>query len=326
MPLYSFALYARQQSNQKNVSAYGIAFLKAEFYAAGGRPAIYGLASEDVTYVHNDAYHRIFHEHILPRSEQYRYVAYSPSGDHWIDWSHEREWRWRVRDKDEEFVWSMDGQGCYSPIPGLPLLKGRSEGAHFSKLCIIVWSKEEATEIQSLLTGYYLAGYNNYSTPFDRAVIANSRIIVLQEVIEAVEKNGNLDAQTIEGLEDADLVTPIVISSPPPDAGQVIATAFAAATHAGRSAAKAYIEMYPKDEGYCGYAHVATSDVTHPLVQYMLNSDLASGPYDGRAHISVPKDWPSRQSLDYNEHVYRAVAHVLSHQLQLRCWMHSRPD
>jgi hypothetical protein len=43
MPLYSFA--ARERTDTDKVSAYGVALLKSEFYAAGGRPVIYGAFS-----------------------------------------------------------------------------------------------------------------------------------------------------------------------------------------------------------------------------------------------------------------------------------------
>ena len=43
MPIYSFASYAKERSQSQSVSAYGIAFLKTEFFEAKGRPVIYGL-------------------------------------------------------------------------------------------------------------------------------------------------------------------------------------------------------------------------------------------------------------------------------------------
>jgi len=125
MPLYSFASYAKERGKTNCVSAYGIAFLKSELFSAGGRPVIYGLSNSNVKYVQNDTYCRIFDETILPLEEQYRYVAYSPSGDKWIDWSHEREWRWKVNNKDKDYVWGKDGNGCYDALPGLPLFLGK---------------------------------------------------------------------------------------------------------------------------------------------------------------------------------------------------------
>lgn len=326
MPLYSFAMYARQQGNTEKVSAYGIAFLKSEFYAAGGRPAIYGLATENIFYERNDAYCRIIDRNILPLDEQYRYVAYSPSGSKWIDWSHEREWRWKVNNPDRDYVWAKDGNGCCEPIGGLPLLRGTKEGAFFSNLRVIVWNHDEAKKIQELLTGFYLAGYNNYDTPFDRDVISNTRIIILEDVIDAVEKGGDLDAQTIEGLEEVNLVNPVILHAAPANASVQIKQAFQAASLAGQYAASTHIQKYPVDGGPCGYANAVTHDITNPLVQYMIANGLASGPFDGRVHIKVDGNWPFRQSIDYNEDVNQAIAESLTLNLGIKVWMESRLD
>jgi len=92
MPLHAFATYARERAKAGNVSAYGISFLKSEFYAAGGRPAIYGLSESNVTYRRNDPTCRIIDEAILPVREQFRFIAHNPGGAmRPIDWSHERE-------------------------------------------------------------------------------------------------------------------------------------------------------------------------------------------------------------------------------------------
>lgn len=72
MPLYSFACYAREKSNTSKVSAYGIAFLKAEFFSAGGRPAIYGLSVQNPAYIQNTPTSRIFANETMPLAEQYR--------------------------------------------------------------------------------------------------------------------------------------------------------------------------------------------------------------------------------------------------------------
>ena len=210
MPLYSFAQYAKGKTNSKNVSAYGVAFLKSEFYAAGGRPAIYGLSVNNVTCTKNTSLFRVLDTSILPESEQYRYVAYNPQQNHWIDWGHEREWRWRVTNEDDEYLWCMDGTGCYEPVPGLNLVSGVENEEYFSKIYVIVWERKEATEIQEMLTGFFLAGGNGY-IPFCRELLKRSKIIILNKVIAAVEEGKNLNSQTIEGIEDACLLDPPLV-------------------------------------------------------------------------------------------------------------------
>jgi hypothetical protein len=326
MPLYSFASYVKTRAKTECVSAYGIAFLKSEFFAAGGRPVIYGLSVDNVHYERNEQICRILDTTVLPLDEQYRYVSYNPTGQRWIDWSHEREWRWKVRNEDKEYVWGTDGNGQYGPIPGLPLFSGTENEGAFSKLCIIVWNTEEATEIQRIITGLYLAKSNNYDTPFSRNIIDNSSIIILEDVVEAVESNGDLNAQTIEGLQVSSLCCPIKISTPPKKAKQIVETAFVKARKAGNIAANEFIKKHDITKGYCGFANAVTTDVTDPLVQYMLANKHATGPYDDRVHIDVSSDWPFSQSMDYNEHVYYRVADVLKKELNINVWMESRPD
>lgn len=326
MPVYSFATYAQSKADPAKVSAYGIAFLKSEFFSAGGRPAIYGLSSEVVKYIENGERRRVFHSSVLPLEEQYRYVAYSPLEARWIDWSHEREWRWIARDNDRDYISGENTSGYPSHRPGLPLFQGGLDGGAFSRLRIIVWTREEAQEIQELLTGFYLAKSNNYATPFDADLIKSSAIIILQEVVAAVENGRDLNAQTIEGLEEAGLVAPIVIHPAPDGARERVLEAFSLASAAGKAAAVEYIAKSPFDTGFCGYAYAVTYEVTDPLVQFMVLNDFASGPYDGVVHIDVPPSWPSWQSMDYNECVFAAVVDVLQQQLGFNVYKKSRPD
>jgi hypothetical protein len=327
MPLYSFAQYAKSQKNSRNVSSYGVAFLKSDFHAAGGRPAIYGLSVANVTYKKNTDFVRILDESILPEAEQYRYVAYNPQPNHWIDWSHEREWRWRVTDKENEYVWCMDGTGCYGPVPGLRLLGGERNDCHFSKICVIVWTQEEATEIQEMLTGFYLAEGNNYDTPFSRSVLKRSKIIILNKVFSAVERGKNLNSQTIEGIEIACLLEPLVIHSAFDDALQKkVEKAVKLATEAGKVAADKYMTEHDINQGWCGFAYASTYEVTNPTVQLMLERGLASGPYDGRVLVSLDGDWPISQSLDFKEAIYKAASEVLTKELGVQFYLHSRDD
>lgn len=326
MPLYSFAQYARNRGDSAKVSAYGISFLKSEFYQAGGRPVIYGLSIDKPPFVENTSTRRIFHESVLPVAEQYRFVAYNPSGSSkWVDWSHEREWRWVPQDEEQDEIWAQGYDGTFDSTPALPLFKGRLEGRPFSRVCIIVWTKEEANEIREMLTGFYLAGSNNYDTPFDKKLIAASRIIVLQDAVDLVEGGKDLEAQTIEGLQAANLLAPIALPDPPANAVVLVKDAMEKAGAAAKAAALAYFQKYG-DNGYCGYANAVTYEVTSPIVQYMLKEGLASGPFDGRVHINFPKDYPACQTLDYDEAACEAAAQVLSAELGVSVHCESRGD
>lgn len=326
MPLYAFATYARERAKLGNVSAYGIAFLKSEFYAAGGRPAIYGLSTDNVSYLHNTATCRVIDESILPKREQFRYVAHNPvrlQGR--IDWSHEREWRWVPQNSDLDEIWVKDFHSMLGPTPALPIFKGNLDGRHFSRACIIVWSNEEADDIRELLTGLYLAGANNYGTPFDKKLIERSRIIVLEDVVSAVECGNDIDAQTIEGLAEAQLLQSITITTAPTNADEIVAAAFAAASEAAVAADAAYTAKYGERFSGFGFAHVATTEVTNPIVQHLLATGNASGPYDGEVWIKWPGTTGS-SDLDRAEAVCRAVAKVLSERLGISVYVTARED
>lgn len=327
MPLYSLAQYVRSRSDSGKVSAYGIAFLKTEFHAAGGRPVIYGLSTDNPRFIENTATRRIFDAGVLPVAEQYRYVAYNPaSASNWVDWSHEREWRWIVQNKENDEVWAQNFEGMIGPTPALPVFKGRLDGRPFTRVCVIVWAHEEAQVIRELLTGIYLAGCNNYDTPFDRNLIEASRIIVLQDVVALVETGKHLGAQTIEGLEEADLLLPIAIAEPPKDAPIIVARALEKAGAAAKAAADAYSAANNPHGGYCGHAHATTYDVTNPLVQFLLKEEKASGPFDGAVWIDFPQTYPPSPSLDYNEAACEAAAEVLSAELGIKVYCTSLAD
>jgi hypothetical protein len=171
---------------------------------------------------------------------------------------------------------------------------------------------DEAAQIRELLTGLYLAGTNNYDTPFDKKLIERSHIIVLQDVIELVESGKTLEAQTIKGLQAANLLEPVTITEPPPHAAFTVKAAMEKAGAAAKAAVATYMAKHGKEGGYCGWANATTYEVTSPIVQYLLNNDGASGPFDGCVHIDFSRDYPASQSLDHNEAGVEVACKVLS--------------
>ncbi|MGP3505294.1 hypothetical protein [Paracidovorax citrulli] len=325
MPLYSLAKYAKSRAKQGNVSVYGIAFLKSEFYASGGRPAIYGLSTDDVSYVTNTDTSRILAESVLPRSEQYRYVAYNPAlPRRRLDWSHEREWRWIPRHEQKDEIWAKEQNGL-GPTPALPVFKGRIDGRHFTKVCIIVWSNDEAEDVRNLLTGLYLAGSNNYGTPFDKSLIERSSIIVLEAVVKAVEEGNDINSQTIEGLAAAQLLQPITITTPPPNAQEIVNAAYAEATRVSAAAHAAYEEEHGSSFSGFAHVHVATKDLTNPIVQYLLDNKMADGPFDSEVWISVPGVRGSGDAYR-GEAVCAAVAKVFRDSFGIEVYVTVRDD
>lgn len=326
MPIYSFSKYVRERNQPQKVSAYGIAFLKNEFYQAGGRPVIYGLSSDNVQYEINQPYQRILRENVLPKHEQYRYAAYNPGEGKWIDWSHEREWRWIPTNEEVHRIWAIDGEYQYDFLPGLPLFSGKKNGGSFSKLGIIVWNKQEAKLIQEMLTGFYIAGYNNYDSPFSRTLISHSFIILLDNVIDAVENNHLLEAQTIEGIKEEDLIEPVIIFDDTESFEPLIKMTIDKAKQAGGKAASKYLQHYEIERGSCGYANIISYEVTNPIVQHLIKMDIGTGPFDGKIAIYIKGDWPLSQSIDYNEHVAKAMCDVFNSDLANIFYCEARLD
>lgn len=180
MPLFAFYEYAKQSVSRGNVSFLGIAIKKEEFFREGGRPAIYGLTQSPHYKCHDDHY-RVLNNNILPEEEQYRLVALDMSPGSTNNWMHEREWRWK-KNQHYHTLWCKNGCGQKGGVDGLPLLADK--GQCFSQFVFIVKDLNQMIALQNDLTAFYLAGSNNYDTPFSKTIIKESKIIVLDENID----------------------------------------------------------------------------------------------------------------------------------------------
>ena len=100
MPLAAFieAGVDRQRRGQA-MSPYGLMFSKAAMFRLRARPVIYGLSSSPRIPRGAGGGERVIPTAALPLDEQYRYVAYVPGR---IDWTHEREWRWKCTEARPE--------------------------------------------------------------------------------------------------------------------------------------------------------------------------------------------------------------------------------
>lgn len=142
MPVAAFieAGRARQAAGQA-MSPYGIVFPKAGAFAVGARPVIYGLSSDAYACGGEEDSPRLLPADVLPLSEQYRYVAFNPMHGK-LDWSHEREWRWRLNSKP----WIGEGGGVppmdSDELPGLNLDDPRLRG-----LGVIVATAAEGRQV-----------------------------------------------------------------------------------------------------------------------------------------------------------------------------------
>lgn len=156
LPLYSFAKYAEAHDDASSPSPLGVAFLKSEFYGAGGRPVIYGLSGPVPPCTVNTESERLLPESALPAVEQYRYLPHTSGRDPWADQIRKREWRWRVTNEEQDVLTWNDEEGDYAEIPGLQLYGLAEHGCHFTKTRFIVWDEAQAREMQEIATCLYL--------------------------------------------------------------------------------------------------------------------------------------------------------------------------
>lgn len=146
MPIAAFLETARMRSgNGEKISSYAFIFDKKQMFQLGARPVIYGLSVNASLPIGNGGCARIFDESILPLAEQYRYVTYNPVGQHCIDWTHEREWRWPYTEPTDTYEKELEQYGCVddpSTVPGL-----WSATSFLENIGIIVKSEDEREKI-----------------------------------------------------------------------------------------------------------------------------------------------------------------------------------
>jgi hypothetical protein len=145
MPLAAFLETSRaRKARGENISNYALLVPKGQAFAAGTRPVIYGISQmANATFAPNGT--RLLPANVLPPLEQYRYVAFDPTKGGWLDWSHEREWRWANRDavpfyeygdpepgREEEYqLWMEARTRDRADVDGLCLDHGQFNGAGF---------------------------------------------------------------------------------------------------------------------------------------------------------------------------------------------------
>ena len=95
--------------------------------------------------------------------------------------------------------------------------------------------------------------------------------------MDLVERGGDLDAQTIEGLEEASLLEPITIAQMPPDVDQKVRAALEKAGMAAKVAVEAFTAKNGLGSGWRGFAHATTYDITSPMSSICLVSSWRAG-------------------------------------------------
>ena len=129
------------------MSSYALTFPKAAMHALGAMPVIYGLSDKSLVLPKGTGGgSRILPASQLPIREQYRYITFSPSGSHKVDWSHEREWRWPYTGDLSMLEKELSKYGLVSDaadIPSFDFADPRLKG-----IGIIVKTKRDAQKLK----------------------------------------------------------------------------------------------------------------------------------------------------------------------------------
>ena len=257
MPLHALVDYAKRRKST-DVERYAVGLLKSEFFAAGGRPAIYGL-SKKPTEPYKGWPRKLDDSCGIAETEQYRYVATTMSDERRIDWTHEREWRWVDQD-----------DSCW--CPGLPVWLA-DEPHSFSQALVVVPTTEEAEEILDLLKELHDVGANGFGVEFNRATLEGTAVISLEQVRD----NLSDDVLRTLRLEDIPRMHLRGFESPPVGAEDLekLQAVLSEARSAADGAMRETWATRPKGpDGHIrdvvGYARLSVHNAQTPLVTALL--------------------------------------------------------
>jgi len=318
MPLYALLKYASKRNNPASVEAYGIALRKQELFKAGGRPVIYGLSGRHKEASRDDScfgkgFRCLASSCGISLNEQYRYVAMNLDENNWIDWTHEREWRWAATKGNYEF-------------PGFPVWV-ESQNPKLSQILVIVKEAWEAEDFIDSMKIHYDERKNNDSA-YDRENLKNTVVVSLEEIEQ------NLSDSSVVRLEDLPLngFPRIDPKTPSCEVLEKVEKALKEAQKEAERAAQKDRENAPRNEqGYiadvCGFATVVTSEANTEITDALISLDYAS-PYDGECYSihDVTSGIDTEQALRVAEAAAQAAAAKLSELLGQRFSVRSRWD
>ena len=259
MPLYALVEYAKQR-RRDSVETYAVGVLKRELFAAGGRPAIYGLSSKHTERRPKATGYRGWPRYLasscgLNEAEQYRYVAMSVDSQRPIDWSHEREWRW------------VDHEDKYS-CPGLPVWLSEEPTA-FSRVFVVVPDETGIERVIERLQQLHDSGANDSAFLFHRKALEATSVVALDQLREVDGgrvRLENIPASYIKSFDRPE-VSPEFIE-------EVRNVLTRARTVADRAAAELLKSTQRTKDGYvadvAGWAHLVVYDSQSPVVSALL--------------------------------------------------------
>ena len=260
MPLYALAKYAEQRSRD-SVGTCAVGVLKRELFAAGGRPAVYGLSGRHLERRPRGGWPRYLDPSCgLGEGEQFRYVAMSADPHRPIDWSHEREWRW---------VDHRDACSC----PGLPIWLAEEPFA-FSQVFVVVPDEAGTERVIDRLQQLHDVGANNAGFPVSRKTLEATSVVALDQLKDV--DDGRLRLEDIPASHIRSFSHPAVSSGFVEEVRAVLTSAKAAADQA---AAEHQKEARRTKDGHvadvAGWAHLVVYDSQSPVVSALLQLEAA---------------------------------------------------
>lgn len=282
MPLYALLVYARSRRASGYVGNHGIAFRRNELFAAGARPVIYGLSTphkETGTDEKGVCRGRLLSADTgIGIQEQYRYVATDlpkvyGRGHKFIDWTHEREWRWAL---------PYDILG----VPGLPFFLSKKYADFFTEIIIIVPTDEEMEDVLMHLKTLYDAGSTNAGREYDCPKIAAARVLSLESI--ARMQSMDISYMKIDDLpvKQMSVIPSFVVS---PDLDKKVREAVKNAGERAKKAVEDYLVENPEfdvNSGAWGWTYVCTDNVS-PITQALQNAGLSETYSDGIYRLKV---------------------------------------
>jgi len=317
MPLYALISYVKERNNRTLVNTFGIALLKNELFKVGGRPVIYGLSGPHIEASINDDYYGrglrcLSSKCGIGLNEQYRYVSMSLDKEKWINWTHEREWRW-----------PYFGENLH--VPGLPIWL---EGSQFSAVLVIVEKKEEVKRFLDKMKEYNDSGSNNYCSEFDRNVLANTYVFSIEEIDNSIISNGKVRIEDLPLRRLLKIDPPKVSENILDGVKKAVYEAHIAASHAAEEYIKAAHRNKDGDiMDVFGFAHVKTWESHSEITQALLDLGFAK-PIGGLGYTiyEVTKGINTASILGVEEAAAKAAADKLSELLGQSFYVDSRLD
>jgi len=299
MPIGAFleSSTSREQLGQA-MSPYAIVFPKGELYTGGARPVIYGLDAQTPALPKAMTGLRVLPEATLPKREQFRYVTYSPVGQHQVDWTHEREWRWPFRQSIERYEEMLEQDGIPGDFHEMPAMEFAA--FEFNGLGVIVKSSSEAMRVA-----------NDVLTLIDRGDIAASQYSFVLALDSIKDFTDLRDPKAVRAKISGSVLN-IHDYFLPDSTSNATCDRFWHLTRQIEEAAG------PSEYGAPGCCWVWLLDPTHRLTHALLSAGDVTVSKDGR-YLVKPHPFRDDRGWDQREKMVKDLCSLIRAEFEVEC-------